>query len=133
MFAVGFRVGLNHERSFVLDVGYAGVIGADRLANGETPYGNFPRRDTGKPCAEPDAEGDIGDWIQENGRCETANALGDTYGPVNYHAYLPGFWLFGWSGRDSLLRFTSRHSCSTCWRSLGSPQSGSGSDGRRSR
>lgn len=103
VFAVGFRIGLNHERSFVLDVGYAGVIGADRLANRETPYGNFPRRDTGKPCAEPDAEGDIGDWIQENGRCETANALGDTYGPVNYHAYLPGLWLFGWSGKwDSL-------------------------------
>jgi hypothetical protein len=103
VFAVGFRIGLNDERSHVLDVGYAGVIGADRLANGETPYGNFPRRDTGKPCAEPDAEGDIGDWIQDNGRCETANALGDTYGPVNYHAYLPGLWLFGWSGKwDSL-------------------------------
>jgi hypothetical protein len=103
VFCVGFRIGLHHERSIVVDVGYAGVIGADRLASGETPYGNFPRRDTGKPCAPPDAEGDVRDWIQENGRCETANALGDTYGPVNYHAYLPGLLLFGWSGKwDSL-------------------------------
>lgn len=99
----GFRVGLNTERSSVLDVGYAGVIGADRLASGDTPYGNFPVHDTGKPCGPAGEEGDIADWIQENGRCETANPLGDTYGPVNYHAYLPGLGLFGWSGKwDSL-------------------------------
>jgi hypothetical protein len=99
----GFRVGLNAERSSVLDVGYAGVIGADRLANGVTPYGNFPVRDTGRPCGPATEDGDIGDWIQANGRCESANPLGDTYGPVNYHAYLPGLGVFGWSGKwDSL-------------------------------
>jgi hypothetical protein len=96
---VGFRVGLNTEQSPVIDVGYAGVIGADRLANGETPYGNFPVRDTGRPCGPATEDGDGGDWIQENGRCETANHLGDTYGPVNYHAYLPGLGVFGWSGK----------------------------------
>ena len=43
------------------------------------------------------------DRIQTNGRCESANPLGDTYGPVSYIAYLPGYWLFGWSGKwDSL-------------------------------
>jgi hypothetical protein len=99
----GFRVGLNTEGSGVLDVGYAGVIGADRLANGVSPYGNFPVKDTGRPCGPATEDGDIGDWIQANGRCETANHLGDTYGPVNYHAYLPGLALFGWSGKwDSL-------------------------------
>jgi hypothetical protein len=99
----GFRVGLNTEQSSVLDVGYAGVIGADRLVNGETPYGNFPVRNTGKPCGPANQDGDIGDWIQANGRCESANPVGDTYGPVNYHAYLPGLALFGWSGKwDSL-------------------------------
>jgi hypothetical protein len=99
----GFRVGLNTEASGILDVGYAGVIGADRVASGVTPYGNFPRNDTGRPCGPATEDGDIGDWIQANGRCETANPLGDTYGPVNYHAYLPGLWLFGWSGKwDSL-------------------------------
>jgi hypothetical protein len=99
----GFRVGLNVEASGVLDVGYAGVIGADRLTNGETPYGNFPVKNTGRPCGPATEDGDIGDWIQANGRCESANHLGDTYGPVNYHAYLPGLWLFGWSGKwDSL-------------------------------
>lgn len=97
VFLLGLRVGLNTEESTVLDVGYAGVIGADRLAHGESPYGNFPR-DTGQPCGPPNAEGAVSDWIQENGRCETANALGDTYGPVTYHAYLPGLWAFGWSG-----------------------------------
>jgi Glycosyltransferase family 87 len=107
---VGFRVGLNTEQPGVLDVGYAGVIGADRLANGETPYGNFPVKDTGRPCGRPTEDGDIVDWIQANGRCETANHLGDTYGPVNYHAYLPGLGLLGWSGKwDSLpaVRFTT--------------------------
>jgi Glycosyltransferase family 87 len=96
---VGFRVGLNTEQSGVLDVGYAGVIGADRLAHGETPYGNFPVKDTGRPCGPATEDGDIGDWVQANGRCETANHLGDTYGPVNYHAYLPGLAAFGWSGK----------------------------------
>jgi hypothetical protein len=95
----GFRVGLNTEGSGVLDVGYAGVIGADRLANGVSPYGNFPVKDTGRPCGPATEDGDIGDWIQANGRCETANHLGDTYGPVNYHAYLPGLALLGWSGK----------------------------------
>lgn len=100
---VGFRVGLNAERSEVIDVGYAGVIGADRLANGKTPYGNFPVKDTGNPCGRANVDGEIRDWIQSNGRCETPNPLGDTYGPVNYHAYLPGLWLFDWSGKwDSL-------------------------------
>jgi hypothetical protein len=100
---VGFRAGLNVHESGVLDVGYAGVIGADRLSNGISPYGNFPVKDTGRPCGPATEDGDIGDWVQANGRCESANALGDTYGPVNYHAYLPGLWLFGWSGKwDSL-------------------------------
>jgi hypothetical protein len=99
----GFRVGLNTESSGVLDVGYAGVIGADRLEDGVTPYGNFPVKDTGRPCGPANEDGDINDWVQANGRCESANALGDTYGPVNYHAYMPGLWLFGWSGKwDSL-------------------------------
>jgi hypothetical protein len=95
----GFRVGLNTEQSNVLDVGYAGVIGADRLVDGENPYGNFPVRDTGKPCGPPNEDGEIRDWIQANGRCESANPLGDTYGPVNYYAYVPGLALFGWSGK----------------------------------
>jgi hypothetical protein len=95
----GFRVGLNTEQSNVLDVGYAGVIGADRLGDGDSPYGNFPVRDTGKPCGPPNEDGEIGDWIQADGRCESANPLGDTYGPVNYYAYVPGLALFGWSGK----------------------------------
>jgi hypothetical protein len=96
---VGFRIQLNVNHSGVLDVGYAGVIGADLIDHGTDPYGNFPIRDTGKACGPADLDGAINDWIQANGRCESANPLGDTYGPVNYHAYLPGLWLFGWSGK----------------------------------
>jgi hypothetical protein len=70
VFLVGFRVGLNVTNSNVIDVGYAGVIGADKLMHGQPMYGNWPRD----------------------------NASGDTYGPVNYYAYVPAVALFGWSG-----------------------------------
>ena len=49
---IGFRVGLNTEGSGILDVGYAGVIGADRLREGDSPYGTFPVTDTGRPCGQ---------------------------------------------------------------------------------
>lgn len=99
VFLVSLRAGITLEQSHVLDVGYAGVIGADRLSDGVSPYGRFPRADTGSPCGPEDADGAVLDWVQDNGRCESANPLGDTYGPVTYHAYLPGLWLLGWSGR----------------------------------
>jgi hypothetical protein len=106
---VGFRLGLNHYGPQVIDVGYAGVIGADRLASGESPYGNFPVENTGTPCGVVGADGKAGEWLQANGRCEAPNPLGDTYGPVAYHAYLPGLAVFGWSGKWDFLpavRFT---------------------------
>jgi hypothetical protein len=71
VFLVGFRVGLNLTDSNVIDVGYSGVIGADRLTHGEDLYGTFP---------------------DENGS-------GDTYGPVAYYAYVPFELVFPWSGR----------------------------------
>jgi hypothetical protein len=67
---VGFRVGLNVTNSNVIDVGYAGVIGADKLLHGKPLYGHWPKD----------------------------NAEGDTYGPVNYYAYVPFRAIFGWSG-----------------------------------
>ena len=70
IFLVGFRVGLNVTNSNVIDVGYAGVIGADRLADGTTLYGHFP----------------------------ADNQHGDTYGPVNYYAYVPFEQTWPWSG-----------------------------------
>ena len=41
----GFRVGLNVRASNVIDVGYSGVIGADRIVHGQSPYGHFPVED----------------------------------------------------------------------------------------
>ncbi len=46
---------------------------------------------------------DVRDRIQANGRCESANDHGDTYGPVSYLGYVPAYLAFGWSGKwDSL-------------------------------
>lgn len=70
VFLIGFRIGLNAENSNVIDVGYAGVIGADRLVDGKPLYGHFP----------------------------SDNEHGDTYGPVVYAAYVPFEQLAPWSG-----------------------------------
>jgi hypothetical protein len=70
LFLMGFRVGLNVADSGAIDVGYAGVVGADRIAHGEPIYDNFPD--------------DI--------------ASGDTYGPVNYLAYVPFEAIWPWTG-----------------------------------
>ncbi len=100
VFLVGFRVGLNVEAQHsVIDVGYAGVIGADRILDGQMPYGNMPVQGSLEPCGRADADGEIRDRIQANGRCESANPRGDTYGPVAYLAYVPAVLTFGWSGK----------------------------------
>jgi hypothetical protein len=110
VFLAGFRVGLNWRSSNVIDVGYSGVIGADRIVHGESPYGHFPVEDPQPKCGPADSEGEVRDRIQTNGKCETANPLGDTYGPVSYLAYIPGYEIFGWSHKwDKLnaVHFTS--------------------------
>ncbi len=99
VFLAGFRVGLNVRASNVIDVGYAGVIGADRIAHGSSPYGHMPTEGDLKACGPADADGEIRDRIQTNGRCESANDRGDTYGPVAYESYLPGFLARGWTGK----------------------------------
>src|SRR5204863_9773527 len=111
VFAAGFRIGLNVSASNVIDVGYSGVIGADRIAHGQVPYGNFPVEDGRKACGPADTAGEIRERVQTNGRCESANPQGDTYGPTAYEAYIPGYLAEGWSGKwDTLpaVRFTSR-------------------------
>jgi len=72
VFLFGFRVALNVADSAVIDVGYAGVIGADRIQHGDAIYGEqaFPED----------------------------NSHGDTYGPVNYAAYVPFELALPWSG-----------------------------------
>jgi len=71
VFLVAFRVALNAVDSNVIDVGYAGVIGADRIVDGDELYG----------------EGFSEDVEQ-----------GDTYGPVNYLLYVPFEQALRWSG-----------------------------------
>ncbi len=70
----GLVLGLNLD-SRVIDVGYAGVVGADRILDGMLPYGNMPE--------------EVG--------------TGDTYGPLNYLLYVPFLWIFGWSGEWDFL------------------------------
>jgi hypothetical protein len=117
VFLVGFRVGLNVAQdlraSNVIDVGLAGVQGAQRIATeGEMPYGNMPT-DNGKECGDPDANGYVRERIQTNGRCESANERGDTYGPVSYLAYVPGYAALGWSGKWDTL--PAAHFTSILW------------------
>jgi hypothetical protein len=113
VFLAGFRIGLNVRASNVIDVGYSGVIGADRISHGESPYGNFPIEGDRPKCGPADAEGEVRERIQTNGRCESANERGDTYGPTAYLAYLPGYWAFGWTGKwDDL---PAAHATSIAW------------------
>ena len=113
VFLAGFRIGLNVRDSNVIDVGLSGVIGADRIWHGESPYGNFPIEGNRPKCGPADANGEVRNRIQTNGRCEAADAQGDTYGPVAYEAYLPGYWLFGWSGKWDTL--PAVHATSILW------------------
>jgi hypothetical protein len=99
VFLAGFRIGLNVQTSNVIDVGYAGVIGADRIVHGQAPYGHFPKQGDLKACGPADQDGEIRERIQENGRCEASNEFGDTYGPVSYAAYVPGYLVFDWTGK----------------------------------
>ena len=77
LLVLGLRLGLNAFDSNVIDVGYAGVIGGDRITHGITPYGTFPN-----DCSQ----------------C-------DTYGPVVYLAYAPfeaiAPWTGTWNGLDA--------------------------------
>lgn len=70
LFLIGFRIGLDMADSGVIDVGYASEVGASRIAHGEPVYANFP------------------DDVSQ----------GDTYGPVNYYAYVPFERIWPWSG-----------------------------------
>lgn len=71
LFLIGFRIGLNIADGNVIDVGYSGVIGADKLTHGRDLWGAFP----------------------------ADNAHGDTYGPLLYLAYVPFELIWPWSGR----------------------------------
>ncbi|HEX2044424.1 MAG TPA: hypothetical protein VHF23_02215 [Gaiellaceae bacterium] len=116
VFLAGFRVALNVQASNVIDVGLAGVIGAQRIVvDGEMPYGHMPD-DTGRECGPADADGYVRERIQTNGRCEVANGRGDTYGPLSYLAYVPGVAILGWSGKwDDL---PAAHLTSVLWDTL---------------
>ena len=70
-------------------------------------------RATRPACGPADANGEIRNRIQTNGRCEAADAQGDTYGPVSYEAYLPGYLMFGWSGKWDTL--PAAHATSVLW------------------
>jgi hypothetical protein len=95
---VGFRIGLNVLDSNVIDVGYSGVVGAQRIAAGQSPYGHFPEAG-GPVCGKADPDGIVLGRLQVSGRCEVPLPEGgDTYGPVAYESYLPAFLMLGWTG-----------------------------------
>ena len=92
------RVGFNAYSSNVVDVGLAGVVGAERILDGRSPYGSFPIR-TATPCGTRYADGTYSGYVQRDGRCEVAIERGDTYGPAMYLAYVPATAALGWSGK----------------------------------
>jgi len=102
IFLLGFRVGVNVQgHGVVIDVGYAGVVGADRILHGQAPYGHMPVSDDRPVCGSQTLSNRP--RLQTDGRCENVNPFGDTYGPVSYLAYVPAVAAFGWDGRwDSL-------------------------------
>src|ERR1700722_11573303 len=70
VFLIGFRIALNVTDSNVIDVGYAGGIGASKIVHDEPLYGHYT----------------------------SDNEHGDTYGPFNYEAYVPFQQIFGGGG-----------------------------------
>jgi hypothetical protein len=98
VFLMGFRIGLNVQDSNVIDVGLAGIDGGQRIVQGEMPYGHMPT-DDGKACGPADSEGYVREHVQTNGRCESSNERGDTYGPVSYLAYVPAYLIVGFDGK----------------------------------
>jgi Glycosyltransferase family 87 len=73
---VAFHAAYIATEGKVIDVGLAGVIGADRLTHGKDLYG--PDFSEGLP--------------------PSSDVRGDVYGPVNYLAYVPFEATFPWSG-----------------------------------
>ena len=71
VFLIGFRIGLNVIDSNVIDVGYSGVIGADRIMDGDSLY---------------------------DGQFAPDNQSGNVYGPVAYLVYIPWEQLLPWDG-----------------------------------
>jgi hypothetical protein len=66
-----FRIGLNLVDSQVIDIGFAGVVGADRISSGEGIY---------------------------DGAFTPLIDRGDSYGPVNYLLYVPFELVLPWGG-----------------------------------
>ena len=66
-----FRIVLNVVDSQVIDIGFANVVGADRIAGGDGVY---------------------------DGQFTTLIDRGDSYGPLSYLSYIPFEQLFPWGG-----------------------------------
>lgn len=66
-----FRIGMNVADSEVIDIGFANVVGADRIADGDGVY---------------------------DGQFTPLIDRGDSYGPFDYISYVPFEQLFPWDG-----------------------------------
>ena len=100
VFLAGFRVGLNIEASNVIDVGYAGVIGAQRIANGEAPYGHFPVRGRrSRRAARPTPRARSASGSRRTGAARRRTSAATRTGRSRTTRTSPATRSFGWTGK----------------------------------
>ena len=94
VFAAGFKIGLNVRASNVIDVGFAGVIGAQRIVDqGEAPYGHMPD-DEGKECGEPDSTATSASGSRRTVVASRRTAVQTRTGPSRTRCTSPGIYVW---------------------------------------
>ena len=98
---VGFRIGLNVDQGrTVIDVGYAGVIGADRILDGRAPYGAMPVTDDPHAVrARRTPTGRSASGSRRTAAASRRTRAATRTGPSPISPTSPPCSLFGWSGK----------------------------------
>ena len=88
----------------VIDVGLAGVVGADRILDGEAPYGNMPQRgDARSRAARRTPRGTCAIASRRTGAARPRSSAGTPTARFPISPTCPRSPCFGWSGKwDSL-------------------------------
>ena len=94
------RDGVQLRNSNVIDVGYSGVIGAERIVNGEWPYGHMPVEEDLKACGPADADGEIARAHPDERALRVREPARRHVRPRRVRvATSPAYLALGWSGK----------------------------------